>query len=83
MRIENGEIHVWTEEPTPDSARAYLSHAFPSARIKAIRTKIGDDEIEGYTLIAEVDGLRHRGSFMALKDIIKIAIAFWEQRLLH
>lgn len=81
LRIENGLIQFWTEEPTPDSLMDDLQRVVPSARIKTITTHIDDDLIEGYTVIVEVVGVMHEGKLLPVEDVMMQALDFWEERL--
>jgi len=81
LRIENGEIQFWTEDPTPDSLMNDLQRVVPSARIKTIRTHIDDDQIEGYTVIIDVVGLMHEGKLLPVDAVMMQALDFWQARL--
>jgi hypothetical protein len=81
LRLENGQIHAWTEEATPTSLIEHLSRTLPSSKVKAVQTRVDDDEIAGYVVILEVDGLKHNGTFVPLEDVMRHALKFWEERL--
>jgi len=78
LRIKNGQIQFWTEEPVRDSLMNDLQHVVPSARIKTIRTHIDDDQIEGYTVIVDVAGLMHEGKLLPVDAVMMQALDFWE-----
>lgn len=81
LRFENGQIHAWTEEARPTNLIEHLSRSLPSSQIRAVQTQVDDDEITGYVVIFEVDGLRHEGTFKPLEEVMKDALSFWERRL--
>lgn len=81
LRIENGQIQFWTEEPTPAPLMNDLQRVVPSASIRTIRTHIDDDQIEGYTVTIDVVGLMHEGKLLPVDAVMMQAFDFWEGRL--
>lgn len=51
LRLENGEVHAWTEDATPDGLIEHLTRHIPRSKVKAVQTKLDDDEIVGYVVI--------------------------------
>jgi len=81
VRIENGQLRAWTEDPTPVRLLESLRRVVPSATLRSIRTHIDDDQIEGYTVTVDVNGLVQGGRLVPLEQVMNDALAFWELRL--
>lgn len=81
LRFDRGRIQVWTEDPTPERTLEQIRRVTPSARVAGVRTELDDDQIVGYQVAVEVDGLSHGGALVPLERVMQDAMAFWKARI--
>lgn len=81
LRFETGQIQFWSEDPSANHLLEEIRRATPSARIVTVRAHIEDDQIEGYAVTVEIDGLMHEGKLIPIETVMREALSFWRMRL--
>lgn len=80
LRIETGRVQMWSEDASGRRILEDIARVIPSARVVNIQTRIDDDQIEGYVVTIEAEGLMQDGRLAPLEQLMKEALSFWQAR---
>ena len=72
---------MWSEDASGQRVLEDIARVIPSARVVNVRTQIDDDQIEGYVVTIEAEGLMQDGRLAHIEQLMNEALWFWQARL--